>query len=314
MNQLFVRNKFFVLHIMVIILGFTGILGNESFIELKNLDEEIQSSALVFYRMIITFIVLFIFISIKDNLWNIKLKELLEISFIGFIVGLHWIFFFESVREHTVIGVICLSTSSLFTSIIEPIVLKRKISQHEILLGIIIIVSICIMWWNTIDLSIGKAYLYGIISSLLAALFTVLNAKYVHKISSTKLCTIEMFSGSILVAAYIFLLGHSEVFLFNIESRDLIYLLILSIICTAMIFVLMTEIMKYISPYTLVMAINLEPVYTVVLCFMLSQFYPLLKHEIQDLNIYFYITASFMIISTIYLNYHFKKKINLNKI
>jgi hypothetical protein len=91
-------------------------------------------------------------------------------------------------------------------------------------------------------------------------------------------------------------------------------LLILSIICTAMIFVLMTEIMKYISPYTLVMAINLEPVYTIILCFILSGFYPLLKHEIQDLNIYFYITASFMIISTIYLNYHFKKKINLNKI
>ena len=168
MNQLFVRNKFFVLHIMVIILGFTGILGNESFIKLENLNEEIQSSALVFYRMIITFIVLFIFISIKDNLWNIKLKDLLEICFIGFIVGLHWIFFFESIREHTVIGVICLSTSSLFTSIIEPIVLKRKISQHEILSGVIIIVSICIMWWNTIDLSIGKAYLYGIISSLLA--------------------------------------------------------------------------------------------------------------------------------------------------
>ena len=171
-------------------------------------QEEIQSSALVFYRMLITFIVLFIFISIKDNLWDIKLKDLLKISFIGFIVGLHWIFFFESIREHTVIGVICLSTSSLFTSIIEPIVLKRKISQHEILLGIIIIVSICIMWWNTIDLSIGKAYLYGFISSLLAALFTVLNAKYVHKISSTKLCTIEMFSGSILVAAYILSLIH----------------------------------------------------------------------------------------------------------
>ena len=65
MNQLFVRNKFFILHVMVIILGFTGILGNESFIELRDLDKEIQSSALVFYRMLITFIVLFIFISIK---------------------------------------------------------------------------------------------------------------------------------------------------------------------------------------------------------------------------------------------------------
>ena len=82
----------------------------------------------------------------------------------------------------------------------------------------------------------------------------------------------------------------------------------MSIICTAMFFVLMTEIMKYISPYTLVMAVNLEPIYTIILCFILSGFYPLLKHEIQDLNIYFYITASFMIISTIYLNYLFKKE------
>jgi len=308
MNQLFIRNKFFILHIMVIILGFTGILGNESFIELKNLHAEIQSSALVFYRMLITFIVLFIYIYIKDNLWQIKLKDLLKISFIGFIVGLHWIFFFESIREHTVIGVVCLSTSSLFTSIIEPIILKRKISHHEVLLAIIIIVSICIMFWNTLNLSINKAYLYGIISSLLAALFTVLNAKYINRISSIKLCAIEMLSGSILVSIYIMLLGHSEVFLFNIESRDLIYLLILSIICTAMVFVLMTEIMKYISPYTLVMAVNLEPIYTIILCFILSGFYPLLKHEIQDLNIYFYITASFMIISTIYLNYLFKKE------
>ena len=78
--------------------------------------------------------------------------------------------------------------------------------------------------------------------------------------------------------------------------------------------VLFKRLLKYISPYTLVMAINLEPVYTIVLCFILSGFHPLLKDEIQDLNIYFYITASFMIISTIYLNYHFKKKINLNKI
>ena len=308
MNQLFIRNKFFILHIMVIILGFTGILGNESFIELKNLHEEIQSSALVFYRMLITFIVLFIYIYIKDNLWQVKLKDFLKISLIGFIVGLHWIFFFESIREHTVIGVICLSTSSLFTSIIEPIILKRKISHHEVILAIIIIVSICIMYWNTLNLSINKAYLYGFISSLLAALFTVLNAKYINRIPSIKLCAIEMLSGSILVAIYIMFLGYSEVFLFNIESKDLTYLLILSIICTAMVFVLMTEIMKYISPYTLVMAVNLEPIYTIILCFILSGFYPLLKHEIQDLNIYFYITASFMIISTIYLNYLFKKE------
>ena len=305
MNQLFIKYKFLILHLMVIILGFTGILGNSSFISLNNLDPTIQSSALVFYRMLITSLVLYFFIYFTKNRKTINLKSFIEIVCIGFIIGLHWIFFFESVRTNTVIGVICLSTSSLFTAILEPLVLKRKISKHEIILGCIIILSICVMWWNTFEL--GKAYIYGIISSFLAALFTVLNAKYVNDIPATRLCTIEMFSGTSLVAIYILISGHTEVFLFDINNTDLFYLLILSIICTAMVFVLMTEIMKYISPYTLVMAVNLEPVYSVILCFLLASNFPTLKEEIKSLNVIFYFTASMMIITTIYLNYYFKK-------
>ena len=308
MNQFFINYKFFLLHLMVVILGFTGVLGSESFIKLENLNDNVQSSALVFYRMLITFFSLFLFILFTNVKWKINIRDLIYISLIGFIVGLHWIFFFESIREHTIIGVVCLSTSSLFTAIIEPFVLKRSISKYEILLGFIIILSVFIMWWNTIYLDINKAYLYGILSSLFAALFTVLNAKYVNKVSSLKLCTIEMFSGSLLVATYILLLGSYDVFSFQISSNDLIYLLILSIICTALVFVLMTEIMKYITPYTLVMAVNLEPVYTILICFLLSPIYPLLNNEIQDLNIYFYITASVMIISTIYLNGYLQKE------
>ena len=162
------------------------------------------------------------------------------------------------------------------------------------------------MYWNTFEL--GKAYLYGIVSSFLASLFTVLNAKHVNRIPSTKLCMVEMFSGSILVASYILLSGHPDVFLFDLNSSDFTYLLLLSVICTAMVFVLMTEIMKYISPYTLVMAVNLEPVYAVILCFILSNQFPSLKEEVESLNIIFYITASMMMITTIYLNYYFKKK------
>ena len=305
MNQLFIKYKFLILHLMVIILGFTGILGNSSFISLSNLDPTIQSSALVFYRMLITSLVLYFFIYFTKNRKTINLKSFIEIVCIGFIIGLHWIFFFESVRTNTVIGVICLSTSSLFTAILEPLILKRKISKHEIILGFIIILSICVMWWNTFEL--GKAYIYGIISSFLAALFTVLNAKYVNDIPATRLCTIEMFSGTFLVAIYILISGHTEVFLFDINNTDLFYLLILSIICTEMVFVLMTEIMKYISPYTLVMAVNLEPVYSVILCFLLASNFPTLKEEIKSLNVIFYFTASMMIITTIYLNYYFKK-------
>ena len=162
------------------------------------------------------------------------------------------------------------------------------------------------MMYNTANESLVSAYIYGIISAFLATLFTIFNAKYVHKVTSYSITMIEMLGGVILISLYFLFTSNLEVFSFNIEMMDLIYLLILSIICTSLVFALMTEIMKYITPYTLVMAVNLEPIYAIILSFIL------LPGE-EPLNIYFYV-GCFLIISCIYLDHYFKNNRLTSKI
>ena len=110
----------------------------------------------------------------------------------------------------------------------------------------------------------------------------------------------EMLGGTIFISIYFLFTSNTDVFYFNISLSDLIYLLILSVLCTSIIFALMTEIMKYITPYTLIMAINLEPVYAIILSFIF------LPNE-EEMNVYFYL-GSFIIISSIYLEHYFKRK------
>jgi len=290
MNQYFIKYKYLILHLMVIILGFTGILGE--LISIKSID-------LVFYRMLFSFISLFIFLSFRKEIFNISKRKIVELLLIGMVVALHWIFFFQSIKISVPIAVISLSTSSLFSSIIEPIIFRRKVNIYEVILGIVIILSFMMMYFTS-ESYFGLAYFYGIIAAFLATLFTILNAKYINVVKSSQITMIEMLGGTILISLYLIFTSNLSVFSFNIQSSDLIYLLILSVICTSLVFVLMIEIMKYISPYTLIMAINLEPVYAIILAF-------LILHNEEKMNHYFYI-GSFVIIFSIYLEHYFKKK------
>ena len=277
---------------MVIVLGFTGILGE--LISIKSID-------LVFYRMLFSFIALFIFLSFKKEIFNISKRKIIELLLIGMVVALHWIFFFQSIKISVPIAVISLSTSSLFSSIIEPVILRKKVNIYEVILGIVIILSFIMMYFTS-ESHFGLAYFYGIIAAFLATLFTILNAKYINVIKSSQITMIEMLGGTILISLYLIFNNSLEVFSFNIQSSDLIYLLILSVFCTSLVFVLMTEIMKYISPYTLIMSINLEPVYAIVLAVLI------LPNE-EVMNNYFYLGASIIVLS-IYLEHYFKKKFN----
>lgn len=290
MNQYFIKYKYLVLHLMVLILGFTGILGE--LISIKAID-------LVFYRMLFAFLSLFLFVYYKKEIFSLNKKKVIELLIIGMVVALHWIFFFESIKISVPIAVISLSTSSLFSSIIEPIILRKKVHQYEVILGIVIILAFFMMY-QTSEQTVSLAYFYGIISAFLATLFTILNAKYIENTKSYHITMVEMLGGTILISIYFLFTSNFEVFNFNIHYSDLIYLLILSIVCTSVVFVLMTEIMKYISPYTLIMSINLEPVYAIILAFII------LPNE-EQMNWYFYF-GSFIIIFSIYLEHYFNKK------
>ena len=286
------KNKSLILlHFIIIIWGFTGILG-----KLIDMDSE----TIVWNRMIIAFITLFTITKITGPRTKIKFKFFLSYLLIGLIISIHWICFFEAIKLSTVsLALICLSSISLFTAILDPLIERRRILPHEVLLSIFVILGIIIIF--NYESGYYKAILLSIISAFFGALFTVLNHKLIqsgHK--SIIITTWEMFGGGLLITLYL---------LFNNQFNpsiiptglDIIYTLILGIICTAFAFSVSVEIMKKISPFTVNLSVNLEPVYAIILAF-------LFFGEDEKMSIEFYIGA-LIILSSIGINTIIKQRI-----
>ena len=275
---------------MVIVLGITGILGK--LISLNTIY-------LVWYRMGLAFFGLAIFLFIKGKLFNVSKNDFFGILGVGALVTVHWLCFFESIKVSTVsIAVVCLSTSSLFSALIEPFFFKRKLLLYEVIMGVVVILALAFVMGAESKYIWG--YIYGIISALLGTLFTLYNARYIKKVDAANITMIEMLSGVIIIS--IILLLKNDFIIFNtlISLKDFYYLIILSILCTAMVFVWMTEIMKYISPYSLIMAINLEPIYSIILALIIFG-----NNELMSLS--FYIGSS-IIVGVVLLEGYIKNK------
>ena len=276
---------------MVLILGFTGIFGK--LISLNTIE-------LVWYRMLIAFITLFTFLAFKKELTKIKKKDFFGLLFVGSLVAVHWFFFFESIKVSNVsVAVVCLSTASFFSAMIEPFFLKRKPKLYEYILGIVVFVTLFLMLEAETKYTMG--YIYGIIASFLGTLFTLYNAKYINRLEASKITMVEMLAGVIIFS--ILMLINKEIGISNlkININDFVYLFLLGTICTAAVFVWMVEIMKYISPYSLIMAINLEPIYSIVLALIIFS-------ESEHMNLSFYIGSS-VIILVVFLESYLKNKI-----
>ena len=291
MYKIIAKHKLLSLHFMVLILGFTGIFGK--LISLNTIE-------LVWYRMLIAFITLFTFLVFKKELTKIKKKDFFGLLFVGSLVAVHWFFFFESIKVSNVsVAVVCLSTASFFSAMIEPLFLKRKPKLYEYILGIVVFVTLFLMLEAETKYTMG--YVYGIIASFLGTLFTLYNAKYINRLEASKITMVEMLAGVIIFS--ILMLLNKEIGINNlkIDINDFVYLLLLGTICTAAVFVWMVEIMKYISPYSLIMAINLEPIYSIVLALIIFS-------ESEHMNLSFYIGAS-VIILVVFLESYLKNKI-----
>ena len=291
MYKIIAKHKLLSLHFMVLVLGFTGIFGK--LISLNTIE-------LVWYRMLIAFITLFTFLVFKKELTKIKKKDFFGLLFVGSLVAVHWFFFFESIKVSNVsVAVVCLSTASFFSAMIEPLFLKRKPKLYEYILGIVVFVTLFLMLEAETKYTMG--YVYGIIASFLGTLFTLYNAKYINRLEASKITMVEMLAGVIIFS--ILMLLNKEIGISNlkININDFVYLFLLGTICTAAVFVWMVEIMKYISPYSLIMAINLEPIYSIVLALIIFS-------ESEHMNLSFYIGAS-VIILVVFLESYLKNKI-----
>jgi len=290
MYNILKKYKLTSLHLMVVILGLTGVFGK--LISLSAIH-------LVWYRMGIAFISITIFLSFKKQLFSVSKKDFLGLLGVGALVTFHWLCFFESIKVSTVsVAVVCLATSSLFSALIEPFFFKRKFLFYEVIMGIVVVVALAFIMGTETKYFWG--YFYGIMAALLATLFTLFNAKYINKVGAAEITMIEMLSGVLIISCILFFQQDYTVFTTKISITDLTYLILLGTLCTAMVFVWLTEIMRHITPYSLIMAINLEPVYSIIFALIIFG-----DNELMSSSFYF---GSCVIIGIVFLDGYLKNK------
>jgi drug/metabolite transporter (DMT)-like permease len=281
------------LHFLVLIAGFTAILG-----ELISID----AIPLVWFRMSIAGVLMLLFIKFKKRALKVPLKAVVQFSIAGVIIALHWITFFAAIKASNIsITLAMFSTGAFFASLIEPIFYKRKIIGYEILFGVIVIAGVVLITQSELHYLLGIAL--GISSALFATLFAVLNGQFVKTYKASVISFYEFVSGVLFISIFIALTheGFNSSY-FQLTVSDWTYLIILASICTAYAFIASIHVMKHITPYTLVLTYNLEPIYGIVLAVII---FP----QTETMQPLFYLGAG-LIISTVLLNAVFK---NINK-
>ncbi len=283
------------LHFIVFVWGFTAILG-----ELIS----IEALPLVWYRMLLASVFIFGYIYFKKISLTISRKLFFTLFFAGIVIALHWITFFAAIKVSNIsITLAMLSTGAFFTSILEPIFYKRKMIWYEVLFGILVITGLYIIFKVEGDYFLG--IVYALFSAFLSSVFSLMNGKIAQQYNPSMISFYELLSGTGVITIYLFALtifGASTegftVSFFQLSSSDWIYMLVLASVCTAYAFIGSVKVMKYLSPYTVMLTINLEPVYGILLAF-------LIFGETEKMNPQFYYGA-IIILSTVVLNGIFK--------
>ncbi len=283
------------LHFIVFIWGFTAILG-----ALISLD----ALPLVWFRMLFAVGFIGIYIYFKKIPIKISKKALLQFTFAGLIIALHWFTFFRAIKISNVsITLACLSTGAFFAAVLEPILYGKKIVYYEIFFGLIVVAGLYIIFKVEVD------YFWGILTALssafLSALFAVINSKYVKTHDATVISFYEL-SGGVVFFTFILLATSSfSTDFFMLSTKDFMYLMILSSFCTAYAFIASTAVMKFLSPYTVMLTINLEPIYGIILAVLIFE-------EKEQMSVEFYVGA-LIILMTVLLNAIIKSRKKLSE-
>ncbi|WP_162127831.1 DMT family transporter [Flavobacterium phycosphaerae] len=278
------------LHLIVFIWGFTAVLG-----ALITLD----ALPLVWFRMLFAVGFIAIYIYFKKLPLKVSGKALLQFLFSGLIIALHWFTFFHAIKISNIsITLACLSTGALFASLLEPILYGKKIVWYEVFFGLLVVVGLYIIF------NVEGSYFLGMITALtsafLSALFAVINSKLVKSYDATIISFYEL-SGGVIFFTFLLLFTHSfSPDFFVLSVKDLIYLLILSSVCTAYAFIASTSVMKFLSPYTVMLTINLEPIYGIILAVIVF-------NDKEKMSVEFYIGAV-IILATVLLNAFIKSR------
>lgn len=269
-------------HFIVFIFGFTAILGSLI---------SISSLSLVWYRMLIAVMCLLIILPLLKKKLIIPKSLFFKLLFCGILISLHWVFFFKAIKASNVsITLSILSLGAFMTSFLEPLFYKKKIIFYEVFLGLLVVLGTAIIFKTQFKYMEG--IIYSLISVIFSVLFTLINGKLVGQASSYTISLYELLGGFITLSFILILSNDFNTELFVLKNNDFLWLLILGTICTAYAFVVSVDVMKHLSPYSLMLSINMEPIYGILLA-------SLFLNESKNMSYQFYIGFSFIFLAVI---------------
>ena len=278
------------LHFLVFIAGFTAILG-----------KLITSSpfSIVWHRMFIALIVIFFFVALTRKKLKTSYRNIFKYAILGFIISFHWITFFMSIDYSNVtIALSMMSTTAFFTSFIEPFFFRRKIIAHELLLSILVIIAIFLILNSEFNYSVG--IILGIFSAFFASIFSVLNGLLIKNEKAYKISFYEFLFGVVFISIFLIITGRlDDLLIESFFSVNYLYIFILGVVCTAYAFIAAVYLLNYITPYSAVLAYNLEPVYGIFLALIIFG-------ESEQMSSNFYI-GLLLILFSVFLNFYLKK-------
>ena len=278
------------MHFVVLIFGFTGILGKLITIE---------AVPLVFWRTAIGAVTIYLWLKLQNQVTKKSWATIAKLGGVGILIAIHWVTFFASIKASNVsIALTMLAVSPMFVGFIEPIFIRRKLDPKEIFIGSVVIVGVAI----TLKFSSGYEWgvFLGLISALFASLFATINGVLVKEHDASNLSLVELFFASLVIFLFMAVRGEVGLELIRIDIMDWVYITILAVVATSFAFIAFTHVMKVFTPFTTTVAINLEPIYSIILAV-------LIFGEEEIMGIRFYIGAT-LIIGAIIINTILKEK------
>ncbi|AIZ63283.1 membrane protein [Hymenobacter sp. DG25B] len=247
------------LHFIVLLWGFTAILGKLI---------SVPPVELVFWRTLLASVGLAGLLVMRRQQWRVAPAEALRLLAVGALVATHWITFFLAARLSSVS--VCLAgmaTLALWTSLLEPLLLWRRIRAYEVGLGLLTMVGLYLVSQAELDQLLGLGV--AVISAGLSALFSVINSQLVKRHAPLRLTFYEMLGACVSIALFFPVYSH---FYTNgaglhlaLKPLDWVWLLLLAGFCTVYAFSTSVELMKRLSAFVINLTINLEPVYGILL-------------------------------------------------
>lgn len=275
------RKAFIQLHIAVFLAGFTGILGRLI---------HLQEGLLVAWRLLLSAITLWVLYWLTNKIQRISVRDILKITLTGGLAAIHWVCFFGSVKYANIsVALVCFSGIGFFTALFEPLVQRKRIVVIELLLGLLVMLGIFLIFH--FDPQYKKGILFGLVSAITGALFPIFNHQFMQRMNAPTLITWELSGGfvALLVLLPFYFTAFPPQYWWPTAS-DWVWLLVLSWACSVWAFQLSANALKKISAFTVNLMYNLEPVYGIILAFLVYK-------ENKMLGVSFYAGLSLIVLA-----------------